>query len=60
LTAFRELQDYLWPANPVAPLGNEQDLRVLFERKALLLYDPADARRYARAGRFATVRVPLP
>jgi hypothetical protein len=60
LVAHQALQDYLWPAHPVAPLGNDQDLRNLFERKAMLLYPPRDARRFLREGRFATVRALLP
>lgn len=60
LKAFQALQEYLWPPHPMLPFGSEQEARTLFERKALLLYNPRDARKFAREGRFATVRVSLP
>jgi hypothetical protein len=58
-TASEALRAFLWPGATL-PAGGEAELRATFERKALWLYDAADARRFRREGRFATVRVLLP
>jgi hypothetical protein len=58
-TAWEALRAFIWPAASV-PAGGEAEVRATFERKALWLYEPGDARRFKREGRFATVRVLLP
>jgi hypothetical protein len=58
-TAWEALRAFIWPAASL-PTGGEAELRATFERKALWLYEPGDARRFKREGRFATVRVLLP
>ena len=58
-TAWEALRGFIWPAGSL-PAGGEAEVRAIFERKALFLYEPADARKFKREGRFATVRVLLP
>ena len=49
-----ELRAFIWP-NREFDAAAQQQLEAEFKKQALKLYSPADARRYHREKRFATV-----